>query len=309
MDSVALVLLLVGGLLAVQAAANVQLSVGLGSPLGASALQLAVGAFVLLVMAAATLSLGTLARLPDVPRWHLVGGIGSSLYITAGILLFPRLGAVVTVGLFIAGQILASLLLDDLGWLGIDAKSAGAAAIGGAAAVLLGAAALVSAAGSAVRGDDTPPGRRAAWVALALAAGGALPVQGAINAQLRADLDRPLAVATISFLVAAATMALALGAARRLATVPAPCLRAARHVPWWGWAGGFCGAAYVTAVFLFIPRIGAEPVIALTVAGQQLASLVVDRLGLLRMPRRPITRLRIAGVGLLLAGVLLVELA
>jgi len=47
----------------------------------------------------------------------------------------------------------------------------------------------------------------------------------------------------------------------------------------------------------------------LTVAGQQLASVAVDRYGLLRLPRRTISRARLAGVALLLAGVVLITLA
>ena len=64
-------------------------------------------------------------------------------------------------------------------------------------------------------------------------------------------------------------------------------------MPWWGWLGGLCGATYVTSVFLLIPEIGVAPTIALTVAGQQIASVFVDRHGLLRLPRRPITGLRV----------------
>ena len=48
---------------------------------------------------------------------------------------------------------------------------------------------------------------------------------------------------------------------------------------------------------------------ALTVAGQQLASVLVDRHGLLRLPRREIPAIRLVGVGLLLAGVALIQLA
>jgi transporter family-2 protein len=65
----------------------------------------------------------------------------------------------------------------------------------------------------------------------------------------------------------------------------------------------------VTSVFLLIPEIGTAPTIALTVAGQQVASVLVDRFGLLRLPQRPVTPARLAGVGLLLAGVLLITLA
>jgi transporter family-2 protein len=37
------------------------------------------------------------------------------------------------------------------------------------------------------------------------------------------------------------------------------------------------------------------PTVALTVAGQQMASVLVDRYGLLRLPRRPITGPRLLG--------------
>jgi uncharacterized membrane protein YdcZ (DUF606 family) len=75
-----------------RAAANVQLSAAMASPLGASTLQLGVGAVLLLALAAVAGSLGTLVLLDQAEPWHLVGGLGSAVYITAGILLFPRRG-------------------------------------------------------------------------------------------------------------------------------------------------------------------------------------------------------------------------
>ena len=65
---------------------------------------------------------------------------------------------------------------------------------------------IVRAQGGAARG------RR--WIGLALAAGAALPVQGAINARLRADLDAPIAAGAWSFVVAAAAMLVVLALAR-----------------------------------------------------------------------------------------------
>jgi len=104
-------------------------------------------------------------------------------------------------------------------------------------------------------------------------------------------------------------MALLLGAALSIAGAPRPRVEPLRCMPWWGWLGGLAGALYVTSVFSLIPEIGAAPTIALTVGGQQAASVLVDRFGLLRLPRRPVTRLRLAAVGALLAGVVLVQLA
>jgi transporter family-2 protein len=44
--------------------------------------------------------------------------------------------------------------------------------------------------------------------------------------------------------------------------VPRPRLAPLGRVPWWGWLGGVCGAAYVTAVFTLIPAIGTAPTVA-----------------------------------------------
>jgi bacterial/archaeal transporter family-2 protein len=301
-----LLALVVGGLLAVQAAANLQLSSAAGGPVGASTLQLGVGAALLTVVAAVAGSLGAVDLLPRAEPWHLLGGLGSAIYITAGILLFPRLGALTSVGLFVAGQMLASVVLDTLGLLGVAHTGLEPAAVAGAAAVVAGIALVVRAQAPASAG---PTGGRARWVLLGLAAGSALPLQGAVNAQLRADLHAPVTVGAFSFVVATATMAAVLLGAHALRRAPWPRLAPLRHLPWWGWLGGFVGATYVVAVFSLIPQIGAATVVGLTVAGQQLASLLVDHFGLLRLPRRPLTRPRLAGVALLLAGVALIQLA
>jgi transporter family-2 protein len=104
-----------GGLLPIQAGANAQLSKSVASPFAATTLQLLVGAAVLLLITTLAGSLAALAGLSEVPWWHAIGGLASALYVVSGILLFPRLGAVVTVGLFIAGQMLASVALDTTG--------------------------------------------------------------------------------------------------------------------------------------------------------------------------------------------------
>jgi transporter family-2 protein len=301
-------LLLVGTLLAVQAAANVQLSTATGSPFGASTLQLGIGAAVLLAAAAVAGTLDAFGRLAGAEPWHLIGGLGSAIYITSGILLFPRLGAVVTVGLWIAGQMLASLALDGFGWLGVEAEPLGAPEALGGVAVLTGAALIVRA--QADHGALASVLReRSRWLTLAVLAGAALPIQGAINAQLRADLDATIPVGALSFVVATVGMGLVLAGSLSIARAPRPRLAPLRRVPWWGWLGGLAGAIYVTAVFSLIPEIGAAPTIALTVSGQQLASVLVDRFGLFRLPRRPIAGLRLVAVGALLAGVVLIQIA
>jgi transporter family-2 protein len=302
--------LVVGGLLAVQAAANLQLSKAAGSPLTASTVQIAVAMTVLLAVTGIGGGLPQPSLFRDVPWWQWLGGLGTAIYITSTILLFPRLGAVVSVGLFIAGQMVASLMLDRFGLLGVTAKSLGGADALGALAVAGGTFLIVGAQTrtSPAVGTKPSPGGQLGWVVLGLVAGAALPIQGAVNAQLRANLHLPFAVATISFAIAGLAMILILLPAITLRQTPKLELQSFANVPWWGWLGGLCGATYVTAVFTAIPVIGAAAVVGLTVVGQQIASVFFDRYGLMRLPARPVTVTRLSGVAFLLVGVALIQL-
>ncbi|MGH3980301.1 MAG: DMT family transporter [Pseudonocardiaceae bacterium] len=315
--------LLVGCLLAVQASVNQQLNKAVGTPYGASTLQLMVAAGALVVLATAVGAIGAVTLVPAVePWWLLLAGVASPLYITAGILLFPRLGALTAVGLFVTGQVFASLGLDLFGLLAVPQQPLSLGIVLGALAVLVGITVVirgqqlaqqrVGGPGAATRAlTAAPPGRAAAqsgWIVLGVLAGAVLPIQGAINAQLQDAIGRPLTVGTISFVVATLTIAIVLIVLLALRRTPTPRLRPLRGMPWWGWLGGFCAAAYVTATFLLIPTIGAAVTVALTVTGQQLASALIDQFGLFRMPRRPLTAPRVGGLALLIAGSVLVQL-
>ncbi len=298
--------LLAGGLLAVQAGANAQLSRATGSPFAATTLQLSVGAAALFIVALLTGSMLALAALPGVPAWHLIGGTASAFYVVSTIVLFPRLGAVVTVGLFITGQMLSSLALDTFGLLGVPLAALDAGTVVGALAVLAGATAIVVGQKGAA---SELSASKLAWIGLALLAGAVLPAQGAVNGLLRSDLGAPFAVGVVSFVVATIAMAVVLLFARTFLRAPPPTMSGLARMPWWGWLGGFAGAVYVTTVFTAIPVIGTAAAVGLTVAGQQVASVFVDRYGLFRLPRRPVSALRLAGVALLLAGVAIIQVA
>lgn len=296
--------LVAGGLLALQAGANAQLAKAVGSPFGATTIQLSVGTLLLVLVAALTGGLVALANLPQVPWWHAVGGTASAFYVISTILLFPRLGAVVSVGLFIAGQMLASLALDGFGLLGVPMAGLKTSALVGTLAVLSGAALIVF---GQKGGTDNLSTSKLGWIVLALLAGAVPPVQGAVNGLLRQDLGAPFAVGAVSFFVA--TLAMAGGLLLAMAfRQPRPKLAGVLGMPWWGWLGGFVGAVYVTIVFTAIPVVGTAAAVGLTVAGQQIASVFVDRYGWFRLPQRPVSGLRLAGVGLLLAGVATIKL-
>lgn len=53
------------------------------------------------------------------PRWSLLAGLLGAWYVTSSTLLINNLGATLTLGLVVAGQALAGLVLDHHGWLGV----------------------------------------------------------------------------------------------------------------------------------------------------------------------------------------------
>src|SRR3954464_2534715 len=138
---------------------------------------------------------------------------------------------------------------------------------------------------------------------LAIGAGVLLPVQAGINAQLRSAVGSPLAAGLVSFLVGTAGLAAVLLLMRQgMALRPAWAT-----TPWWYWVGGLIGAVYVVATIVLAPRLGAATMIAAIVAGQMIASLLLDQYGLLGFPIHPISGVRLLGAALVIGGVMLVQ--
>jgi transporter family-2 protein len=141
------------------------------------------------------------------------------------------------------------------------------------------------------------------YVLFAFAAGAALPVQFGINAQLSSWLDSPVRAAFVSFL----TGAIILAVAAALLFKPLPSGSRLGHAPWWVWIGGAFGAFYVVGSIVAAPRLGAATVVAVIVAGQSLASVVVDHYGWVGFEPRHVSAGRLVGMALVGSGVALVR--
>lgn len=69
------------------------------------------------------------------------------------------------------------------------------------------------------------------------------------------------------------------------------------------------GAIYVAGAAALTPKLGAGGFLLLVVAGQIIASVLVDHFGLMGLATKPINIAKIAGVVLILGGVFLVQSA
>jgi transporter family-2 protein len=144
------------------------------------------------------------------------------------------------------------------------------------------------------------------WVGLLLLAafaGAVVPFQSAINTNLGRGLGHPL-WATLASLMVSILVLLPIMLAMRL---PLPSMAFIGKAPLWMWAGGAFGVCFISLALVLLPKLGASGFMALALAGQVVASLVLDHFGWFGLVERHITLPRLAGAVLLIGGVVLIQ--
>jgi transporter family-2 protein len=142
---------------------------------------------------------------------------------------------------------------------------------------------------------------RALAVALTVVAGCLVGAQPAVNARLGKAIGTVQA-ASVSFLVGT----VALVAIAAVVNGVWGTIAHAGGVPWWAFVGGLLGAAYVTVALVAVRTLGAAGLTAAVITGQLAISVLIDRFGLLGVAKQPVSAPRVAGLVLLVAGVVLV---
>ncbi|GLU27706.1 MULTISPECIES: DMT family transporter [Brucella] len=133
--------ILSGACIAIQAPINAALARGLGSPVTAAAISFLSGAVILGMIAAVTARVTGAIPAFNVPAgWLFVaGGALGCIYVTTSVLLTPRIGAAAVMGLAVAGQLMAGLAADRIGFMGVAVREITAGRIAGAVLLLSGA--------------------------------------------------------------------------------------------------------------------------------------------------------------------------
>lgn len=139
-------------------------------------------------------------------------------------------------------------------------------------------------------------------IVLIILAGGATALQAPTNAKLMTAVGSPVNAAFVSFAVGTAVLGL-----MAVLFQTRPDMVAARSLPWYAWIGGLYGVVFVIAATWGVPRLGVALTITLMVAGQLLISLILDHFGAFGAPQQPINLGRLAGVALVIGGVLMVR--
>ena len=138
---------------------------------------------------------------------------------------------------------------------------------------------------------------------LVIGAGISVAIQQILNTNLRNEIGSPWWAGFVSYVIGAIVMLMLtlLMKGPRLAEI-----LSVRTSPM-SWTGGVFGAVFIGTVILMIPRLGMATVLALIVVGQMATGLVIDHFGLFGTPQHLASPVRLVGVALLIAGVILIR--
>jgi bacterial/archaeal transporter family-2 protein len=139
-------------------------------------------------------------------------------------------------------------------------------------------------------------------IILAFVGGAFLPLQMAVNGQLRVGLGSATQVTFVSFTVGAVGALIACLVMR----VPFPKAEQIAAPALWMWFGGLCGSFYVWTTIMSGPKIGAALAVSLAIAGQLIMAALLDQTGALGLPQHSLSPMKMLGIGLVIAGVIVV---
>ena len=106
--------------IAIQPIVNNKLRGVVGDPMWAGVVQTLVGLAALVVVALAIRApMPTTAGLSTLPWWGWTGGMLGITYVVVTIVLPPKLGTALMFATLIVGQLVAAVVIDHYGWLGV----------------------------------------------------------------------------------------------------------------------------------------------------------------------------------------------
>ena len=304
MEYVGLILILIAGIFnPVQTGVNSTLRHYVQTPILSCTVSFAVGLLTLMILTA--INCGGLipdaGSVSDLPWWAWIGGLMGVIGLTGNILLFPRLGGVLTVLLPMLGQIVTSMMVDTMGGMEVDRIPMGAGRCSGLILVVLG---LILYMGR--KNGDSHRHIAWPWIVLGVSTGVTFAIQPVMNGRLATALGSSIHAAFLSFAIATAILLVMLVSMRdERRNIP---LVFSAGRPWWTWTGGLLGAYYVTAFALVTPIAGAGLVTLTGILGSILCSAVIDSKGLFGRKAQRIRPAQYAGLSLVFLGIICIKL-
>jgi len=140
------------------------------------------------------------------------------------------------------------------------------------------------------------------WILFVFFSGTFLPIQAGLNTRLGKAVQNPVYAALFSFVIGTLGLILYILITRQTIS-----WQGVREAPTYVWLGGLLGAFYITIIILAFPRLGPGLTFGLIVAGQMVGSVLLEHQHILVAQQSPINGMKILGIILIVAGVLLIR--
>jgi bacterial/archaeal transporter family-2 protein len=137
---------------------------------------------------------------------------------------------------------------------------------------------------------------------IAIITGAANPFQSGTNAELNKELGQPVWACVAVYAIGLVTM-LAVALVMR---EPVPAMGRLGGTKPWAWAGGFISIAPTMAGLVLAQKMGSGIFTGVSITAALVTSVLLDHLGFIGLEKHPATLARVAGCGLMVAGVWLV---
>jgi len=264
---------LVGFLIALQSRINGELSHQLGNPLQAALFSFSSGLLVLGLVSvfipgvrSGATKIREAIRDGHIQKWKLFAGTLGATLVAVQSQVVPILGVAIFSVATIAGQTVASLVVDRLGL-----SSGGKRAITMRRVI----ASVITIAAVLVSVWDRIDSRNLSWLPVTISglAGILVGIQRALNGKINEHSQQSFTTSLLNFVTGTIFLATIFGFG--LITNRTH-VTAFGHGPWWIYFGGVVGGVYIAFAATVVQHLGALTSTFLTVGGQLLGSLIID---------------------------------
>jgi len=285
-----------GMILGLQSSTNGRLSQRIGAL--ETALVNFVGGAILLTFWLLFTRHGEILRIFTVPKWQLLGVFFGTGYLVLMTLAVPKIGVVAANITAISGQILASFIIDNFGFLGSNIIAFGLKR--GIATILL------ILAMTALYQDqkpssvlDKPKTKNPFFYLLALLSGSFLSIEGTMYGELGKSIGQ-FESSFYNFFIGSlllTVLVLLFGKGS---------FNGIRKSSNWYLIGGLYGVIYLTSLVFGIPALGVGIAMIAIVLGQIVMSMLIETFGWFETPRQPLTLAKILTLIFLLIALTLI---
>ncbi|ALI33782.1 DMT family transporter [Weissella cibaria] len=238
------------------------------------------------------------------PWWIYSAGIFSMLYQTSNILLFKNIGAVKTVVLPTLGQVVMSMIIQTLGWVGAETVALTAVKVIGVVLVIIGVLVAVVLSARLETKSGSTKSSSVFWHVWGILTGMFASFQQAITGHLGHLLGAPVDGAFVSFVGALILLTILVAFKER----PFFNRNGMKGAPWWSFLGGIPGALFVFFIGIVVPVLGPGMGAILGLMGMLIGTIIVQQFGWYQSIKKQVNVMQVIGIIIMVAGVVMIQL-